>query len=86
MNTIADPETSKADDPLVAMACHESFNQEPYHCIGWLMNQVRDGGNIPLRKSMIFCKNSDDIKLDGEQHRNFWDTLPNDWSERITNE
>jgi hypothetical protein len=57
-----------------AMACHELHDA---HCIGWLMNQLRDN-NIPLRILMTTCGNVQSIRLRGEQHERFEDTLPKD--------
>jgi hypothetical protein len=58
-----------------AMACHES-NEQPQYCIGWLHNQLGVGNNIGLRIKMIHCENAKDIKIFGEQHSTFEDTLP----------
>lgn len=55
------------------MACHETHDA---HCIGWLMNQLGPGNNIGLRIAMMDCTNRDKIKLVGEQHERFEDTLP----------
>lgn len=55
------------------MACHESHDA---HCIGWLMNQVGPGNNIPMRIRMMTCENARKIRLRGEQHQTFEDTLP----------
>lgn len=59
--------------PLRAMACHET---EDAHCVGWLVNQLGPGNNIPLRLRMMTCKNAKAIRLRGEQHERFEDTLP----------
>lgn len=56
-----------------AMACHETHDA---HCIGWLMNQLGRGNNIGLRIAMLKCENLRDVKLIGEQHERFEDTLP----------
>lgn len=56
-----------------AMACHESHDA---HCLGWLVNQVGPGNNIGLRIQMTKCENTDKIRLIGEQHDTFDDTLP----------
>ncbi len=56
-----------------AMACHET---DDAHCIGWLVNQLGPGNNIGLRIRMISCENARSIKLRGEQHETFEDTLP----------
>lgn len=56
-----------------AMACHEL---EDAHCIGWLHNQLGRGNNIGLRMAMLSCENGATIRLRGEQHETFEDTLP----------
>ncbi len=55
------------------MACHESHDA---HCVGWLANQVGAGNNIGLRLHLMNCENVRDIKLIGEQHETFEETLP----------
>jgi hypothetical protein len=82
-STIAkDPMSSLADvqsgEPLKVMACHET---EDAHCIGWLANQLGPGNNIGLRLSMRNCENADRIKLIGEQHDTFEETLPDEASD-----
>lgn len=59
-----------------AMACHETHDS---HCIGWLINQIGPGNNIALRITMMSCENAKAIKLLGEQHSTFEDTLPTDY-------
>lgn len=56
-----------------AMACHET---DDAHCVGWLVNQIGPGNNIGLRIRMMSCTNADKIRLRGEQHNTFEDTLP----------
>jgi len=46
------------------------------HCVGWLMNQLGPGNNIPLRLSVLSCENLKQVRLVGEQHETFEDTLP----------
>lgn len=58
---------------LHIMACHET---DDAHCIGWLVNQLGAGNNIGMRLSMMDCTNGREIKLVGEQHETFEDTLP----------
>ncbi len=58
---------------LPVMACHETHDA---HCIGWLMNQLGPGNNIGLRISMMGCENIKTVRLIGEQHATFADTLP----------
>lgn len=74
-----------ATDPLAALidclgggglhvfACHETHEA---HCIGWLHNQLGPGNNIVLRIQMSACTNAGRIRLLGEQHETFEDTLP----------
>lgn len=67
------------DNPLPAelhvMACHET---DDAHCVGWLMNQLGPGNNLALRVRMLTCSNRKDLKLIGEQHERFEDTIPGD--------
>lgn len=69
--TIARPGTIDLD--ASAMACHE---MDDAHCIGWLVNQISPGNNIGLRIRMISCENASRIRLRGDQHACFEDTLP----------
>jgi len=62
-----------ASDTLRIMACHETHDA---HCIGWLINQIGPGNNIGLRLQMRSCANFSEVKLVGEQHETFEDTLP----------
>lgn len=57
------------------MACHEE-HESP--CLGWLMNQLGPGNNIALRFRMRDCENIGQVKLIGEQHERFEDTLPDE--------
>jgi hypothetical protein len=59
--------------PIRIMACHEEHDA---HCIGWLMHQLGRGNNLRLRILMSDCTNLGDVKLDGEQHQEFENTLP----------
>lgn len=56
-----------------AMACHEMHDA---HCVGWLMNQLGPGNNIALRLRVRSCENIGKVRLVGEQHKTFEDTLP----------
>lgn len=58
------------------MACHESKVGKEQHCIGWLYNQMGEGNNIGLRIQMRHCENLKNMRVVGEQHSNFEDTLP----------
>lgn len=46
------------------------------YCVGWLMNQLGPGNNIPLRIRMRGCENIGEVELDGEQHETFEATIP----------
>lgn len=59
-----------------AMACHHSNGSDQMYCVGWLHNQLGPGNNIGLRIKMMACENIRDIKVVGEQHTTFEDTLP----------
>lgn len=61
---------------LKAMACHHSNGHDKMFCVGWLVNQLGRGNNIGLRIRMMECENANDIKVYGEQHERFEDTLP----------
>lgn len=69
--TIAEPGSLRATGS--AMACYET---DDAHCVGWLMHQLGPGNNIPLRMLMMTCHNSSKIRLRGEQHKTFEETLP----------
>ena len=71
--TIANEASFFSNGTLRVMACHET---DEAHCIGWLMNQLGPGNNLSMRMRMSSCENSKDIKLVGEQHETFEDTLP----------
>jgi hypothetical protein len=72
--TIADPGSIRGfDGPMQVMACHET---QDAHCLGWLMNQLGPGNNIALRLSVRSCENIKQVRLVGEQHETFEDTLP----------
>ncbi len=62
--------------PMRVMACHEHPLEHKAHCVGWLMNQLNGGNNIPLRLAVRGCLNIRDVVLDGPQHERFEDTLP----------
>jgi Family of unknown function (DUF6283) len=69
--TIAEPGSLRGTRSV--MACHEL---QDAHCIGWLMNQIGPGNNLGLRLQMLSCENASAIRLRGEQHETFDETLP----------
>ena len=72
VGTIAKPGEMHAG-PLRAMACHETHDA---HCVGWVANQSGPGNNIGLRMRLMTCTNASKIRLVGDQHKTFADTLP----------
>ena len=77
-STIADPGAINFGKGIKAMACHNSPEDQQYHCIGWLENQIGVGNNIGLRMQMLNCENADEVEVFGEQHERFVDTLPDE--------
>jgi len=72
--TIAKPaDLSGLGGPLRAMACHDTHDA---HCVGWLNHQLGVGNNIALRFRMMTCENAGKLRLRGNQHPRFEDTLP----------
>lgn len=72
--TIARPgDLSSLGGVQKVMACHETKDA---HCIGWLVNQVGPGNNIGMRFALMSCENRSRIRIVGEQHERFEDTLP----------
>ena len=74
-NTIAKPGDISGvfGGNMSAMACHETHDA---HCVGWLHNQLGSGNNIGLRLQAMRCENIGKIRVIGEQHEKFEDTLP----------
>jgi hypothetical protein len=75
--TIAEPGSLRSTGH--AFACHEhpiDDDGDGAHCIGWLVNQLGPGNNIPLRLQMMSCENAGAIRTHGEQHETFEETLP----------
>lgn len=73
--TIAQPGDIRGTGGKV-MACHHSKEGQEEHCVGWIHNQLGVGNNIGLRIQMLSCENIRDLKVIGEQHERFEDTLP----------
>lgn len=74
-DTIAD-DTGNAsqiqEKVITTMTCHKSIKSM---CVGWLHNQLGQGGNIPLRMQMMFYSNVREIEIDGEQKDTFEETF-----------
>lgn len=73
-DTIAHPGSLRSSGRV--FACHEHDSEEGVHCVGWLVHQIGVGNNIGLRLRMISCENAGAIRVHGEQHETFEDTLP----------
>lgn len=73
--TIAKPGDLSSLQPteMRVFACHET---EDAHCVGWVNNQLGVGNNIRLRIEMMTCENIGALRLRGDQHRTFEETLP----------
>lgn len=74
--TIATDNSFDFDAPMPVMACHHSEVTDEEFCVGWLYNQLGEGNNIRLRIKMMNYSNVKDIKIIGDQHGQFNDTLP----------
>lgn len=74
VTTIAEPGLLEGTGHI--MACHEHPPGEEAYCVGWLMNQIGPGNNIPLRLQVMSCENLGAVSLEGPQHERFEDTLP----------
>lgn len=72
--TIAEPGDLRCSG--IAFTCHESGNDAPIPCAGWLHNQIGVGNNIPLRIAVACGKIDGNVKTVGPQHKRFEDTLP----------
>lgn len=72
--TIAEPGSLRSTG--MAMACHEHDSAEGVFCVGWLVNQIGPGNNLALRMQMMSCENARAIRIHGDQHETFEDTLP----------
>lgn len=82
-STIADADNpvqsflqAEAKGEFQIMACHHSKPGDEEHCVGWIHHQLGEGNNIMLRLKMMSCSNIGDLKIVGEQHTRFEDTLP----------
>lgn len=58
------------------MACHNSTEEAPYPCVGWAVNQLGPGNNIPLRLMARRDERLHGLETVGPQHESFEDTLP----------
>jgi hypothetical protein len=79
-STIAEPGRISLGGTLPMMACHESSAGDEIPCVGWLHNQLGRGNNIALRiwhsRAVERGEITGPLKLVGQQHECFEDTLP----------
>lgn len=62
---------------LRIMQCHDSPDDKPQHCAGWLHNQLRtEAVNVGLRVRMMSCENIQDLRVEGEQRPRYADLIP----------
>lgn len=68
------PDFSK---PLEVMACHYAKigRERERVCVGWLVNQLNDGNNIPLRMAVRNGRIDHDVKTIGKQHASYAEVL-----------
>lgn len=82
-STIAAPGLASLQaSEMHAMSCHEHAAADEAYCVGWLMNQIGPGNNLPLRIKMLNCENFGRISLDGPQHKRLEDTFPDQRRQR----
>lgn len=75
-STIAKPGDFRPTGTLRMMACHESYRTKERPCVGWLVNQLGPGNNIPLRLAVMTGAINGNVRTVGPQHERFEDTLP----------
>lgn len=74
--TIAEPGgTAGIGKPMYVMACHETKRGAERPCVGWVVHQLNEGGNIALR-ILALDGRFKDYRTVGPQHSRFEDTLP----------
>lgn len=74
-STIAKPGRVSFPRVMIAMACHESLPGKERECVGWVVQQLGPGNNIPLRIQAMDGRYKD-FRTEGPQHERFEDTLP----------
>lgn len=73
--TIAEP-GSLQNTEYKLMACHETHGSGILPCIGWLVDQLGPGNNLPLRLAVHAGRVDANVETVGPQHERFEDTLP----------
>lgn len=76
-DTIAEPGSiSGLNDPLRIFTCHDSPEEKPLPCVGWLLNQLGPGNNLALRIAVRNGRIDAHVETVGPQHACLEDTLP----------
>ncbi len=75
-STIAEPGAPSFGAALPMMACHESPVGAELPCVGWLVHQLNEGNNLPLRLAVLSGRVDAHVETVGPQHECFEDTLP----------
>lgn len=76
-STIAEPGSARGlGDGVRMMACHETGIGAELPCVGWLMNQLGPGNNLPLRLLVMHGRVDAAVEAVGPQHERLDDTLP----------
>lgn len=77
VDTIEQISMIQNNEQIMVMECHySSDDKQQEYCIGYLHNQLTNGNNIALRFLMTQYENVGSIKVFGEQHQTFEETLP----------
>lgn len=63
-------------DPLEVQQCHETSDEAPLPCVGWLVHQLGVGQNFSLRLRVISGDVGANVSTVGPQHRRPEDVVP----------
>lgn len=58
------------------MQCHETPNEEPLPCVGWLVHQLGSGNNLRLRMAVISGQIDPNVETVGPQHSHPENVVP----------
>lgn len=67
---------SLIDSHEIAQQCHETLDDDPLPCVGWLVNQLGPGNNLPLRLRVMLGQVDANVVTVGPQHRRIEDIVP----------
>ena len=71
---IADPGSYTGTD--MKQQCHETTDDAPLPCVGWLNHQLGIGNNLRLRMEVLCGSIDANVETVGRQHTRISDTLP----------